>query len=454
MTKVSSLFVGLCFGVVSAQLHAGCHSHPPYEQYLGKPNEFPILDGHKSMVLVKEVHNGRLYSVTVNADGSGDAPPATFTVAHVWGSASDWGRAQAELYGDQLRDSLLGMWDYMVGQAEGALSEFPKWLRDLIAELGLEAALEATYLATTEFTDPRIYEELRALAAAANVPFSTVKFVHMLPGLTQGKCSMFGAWGPATADGHLLQMRALDWDMKAPIRNHSAVTVYHPTEREQGHAHVTVGVVGFAGALSGVSAAALAISEIGVSYPDASFGTESRIGVPFIFVLRSILAYDTSKEAAVARLRGTRRTCDLILGVGDGKMATDGFESFAYSSSDLVPVTDTTLRPVNATWHPPMKGVVYHGMDWVCPSFNWMLHRQLKASYGVLTAEMAVQNVSAVQRSGDNHVVVYDFERHTMYVSFSATLGTFAPSAQVKAYQRQFVRFDYAQLFAEHPPGL
>lgn len=35
----------------------------------------------------------------------------------------------------------------------------------------------------------------------------------------------------------------------------------------------------------------LGISEIGVSYPDASFGSQSRIGVPFIFVLRDILQF-------------------------------------------------------------------------------------------------------------------------------------------------------------------
>ena len=34
------------------------------------------------------------------------------------------------------------------------------------------------------------------------------------PGLTQGKCSMFGAWGSAIpVGGSLLQLRALDWNM-------------------------------------------------------------------------------------------------------------------------------------------------------------------------------------------------------------------------------------------------
>lgn len=36
----------------------------------------------------------------------------------------------------------------------------------------------------------------------------------------------------------------------------------------------------------------MAISEIGVSYPDGEFGKESRSGNPFTFVLRDILQFD------------------------------------------------------------------------------------------------------------------------------------------------------------------
>lgn len=65
----------------------------------------------------------------------------------------------------------------------------------------------------------------------------------------------------------------------------------------------------------------LAISEIGVSFPDPSFGrcvfdlfpvskilpspsSESRIGVPFIFMLREILQYDTTLAQATGGCLG------------------------------------------------------------------------------------------------------------------------------------------------------
>jgi len=41
-------------------------------------------------------------------------------------------------------------------------------------------------------------------------------------------------------------------------------------------------MLAFIGGLTGVSSTQLGISEIGVSYPDSTFGEESRFGTPFI----------------------------------------------------------------------------------------------------------------------------------------------------------------------------
>ncbi len=105
-----------------------------------------------------------------------------------------------------------------------------------------------------------------------------------------------------------------------------------------------------------------------MSYPDASFGKESRIGVPFIFMLREILQFDASLDAAIHRMKTKRRTCDLILGVGDGKEST--VRGFQYSYSQLNVLSDTNFLPVNASWHAPIADAVYWGMDWICPTFN------------------------------------------------------------------------------------
>ena len=64
----------------------------------------------------------------------------------------------------------------------------------------------------------------------------------------------------------------------------------------------------------------LTIVYICCSYPDGTFGAQSRFGIPFIFLLRDILQFDQTLDDAVSRMADTRRTCDLILGVGDAKV--------------------------------------------------------------------------------------------------------------------------------------
>ena len=39
--------------------------------------------------------------------------------------------------------------------------------------------------------------------------------------------------------------------------------------------------------------------------------------------------------------------------------------------------------PRNDTWHARIKGMVYYGMDWLCPNFS-VLHRQLAKLRGAL----------------------------------------------------------------------
>ncbi len=50
------------------------------------------------------------------------------------------------------------------------------------------------------------------------------------------------------------------------------------------------------------------------------------------------LAEPPHRQDAISRMVNTRRTCDLILGVGDGKLPE--FRGFAYSYSDLIVMDD------------------------------------------------------------------------------------------------------------------
>jgi len=234
--------------------------------------------------------------------------------------------------------------------------------------------------------------------------------------------------------------------MDGPFRDFPSIMVYHP-DSDNGHSFINIGMLGFIGGLTGISSTQLGISEIGVAYPDDTFGDESRIGIPFIFLLRDILQFDETVDDSIARISDEKRTCDLILGVGDGKLGE--FRGFEYSYSQFKVFDDQNLEPFNQTWHPRIKDIVYWGMDWICPGYNKVLSDLLMEYHGQITPELAIQKISAPEQSGDNHLAYYDLTNMKFWVSFAGGHQTGGAS---EAYNRQFTKFDAQILFNEPNP--
>jgi isopenicillin-N N-acyltransferase-like protein len=170
-----------------------------------KPNPFPIVTA--TPTFVKSVPNGHSYTA--------GAPGYEFFVTHLYGSAHDMGYAQGQLYTPQVREMANRTWAYMVEQVAENLSSLPTWLADLIGDVGLELALDVLIDLTKPSTGAYFYEELAGLAAGAGIDAKLLERIHLIGELTQGDCSMIGAWGNATAGGKTLQLRALDWDTGA-----------------------------------------------------------------------------------------------------------------------------------------------------------------------------------------------------------------------------------------------
>ena len=137
-----------------------------------------------------------------------------------------------------------------------------------------------------------------------------------------------------------------------PQKDYPAVTVYHPLNSTYGLPWANVGFLGWVGSLTGVNQQRITIHEIGVAYPDETFGNQSLAGNPFIFLLRDILQFDASVPAAVSRITNTMRTAALILAVGDGKPGVpdvDRYRTFAYSNTKLTVMSDYDQLPWNNT---------------------------------------------------------------------------------------------------------
>lgn len=108
----------------------------------------------------------------------------------------------------------------------------------------------------------------------------------------------------------------------------------------------------------------------------------------FTFLLRDILQYDKTLDDSIVRMETSRRTCNLILGVGDGKLGT--FRGFQYGHSVCYVMDDINMKPDNDTWHPKIKDVVYFGMDWLCPPFSQRLGELMTQYHGNITAELVI----------------------------------------------------------------
>ena len=188
-------------------------------------------------------------------------------------------------------------------------------------------------------------EEVQGLADSTGMRVVDVRNVMWLGELTRGACSMFGASRTATKSRSLLQLRALDWDTEGPFKNYATLVVYHPNEGN-GHVWINLAFAGFTASVTGFSEARLGISEIGVSYPDETFGPETYLaaGYPFGFLLRDILQFDSSLAEATRRITTATRTCDLIIGVGDG--AANDFSSFQYSPSVATEIKTSGLQAI------------------------------------------------------------------------------------------------------------
>ena len=147
--------------------------------------------------------------------------------------------------------------------ADDIRSLVPPLLAKVKGSMGIDdAALAAAWATQSAWIDDRVEQELVGLAEGSGIDLATLQAVHAVPLLMPYSCSAIAAWGSATADGHLYQTRNLDWELGLGAHEHPVLVVYLPTG---GRAHLVPTFAGFVGANCGLSAAGIALSEMGDS---------------------------------------------------------------------------------------------------------------------------------------------------------------------------------------------
>jgi len=417
----------------------------------GKPhpgtfsNEYGLLD--QNLQFIRSVKNAKLYMA--------GPPNARFPVAHVWGTPYEMGYAQGQIVKGSLTAFVTKTYSYLTNMiVEGMGPVLPPEVQAKVVLWGMNKALDWTANVTAPYTPQYFYDELHGIADATGIDFQVLLRLNLFAELTKASCSFFGAWGSATKNGEVLQLRSLDYDIDGPFKDYPQITVYHP---DVGNAFANMGWPGSIGVLTGYSSQKLAISEIGVTYPDESFGQglvpttppEKVHGEPWMLVTRDVLQFKNSLEEGIKSIQDADRTCNLIIGLGDGKAGK--VNGIQYSGYVANPYDDQTLLPEAEDWHPKIEDVVYNGMDWLCPSYTATLGNQLASHHGSIDANVVVHDVLPTTQTGNLHISIFDLTNDKMHVSFCRS-STADASEPFFAYDRGFTTLEMKGIFAEQRP--
>nr|CAG4718850.1 unnamed protein product [Naegleria fowleri] len=397
----------------------------------GAPNSNTIYT--KAPVFISSTTNGKRYLA-----GNGDD---SIHLVHLYGSAYEMGRAYGQLMKNELNQLLPAFEKYLDDFIVNAtiLDKLPREWAEYIVKFGLEAALDLNYEFTKSYVPQRFIDEMQGLADGSGTPFMHFVRMNYIPEIIQAGCSMFGAWGSATAqgmNGSLLQIRALDWDVNSPVRSCKSFIVYHPSEANS-HAFANIGYCGLIGSITGYSNSSIGISEkVWLEHPEYN----SRIGKPWTFALRDTLQFAFDLDSALTELVNTARTCSIHVGVGDSK--TGQFRGVEYSAKKLN-IYNWMTQPTYPQ-HPALPNIVYWDKH-PQPTHQYCLGALLQRYYGQLNVENAIQ-IMANAATGDVQAAVFDFAKNQVYVANERQNGLPGPKF---AYQRSYIKFDMNQIFAE-----
>jgi hypothetical protein len=275
----------------------------------------------------------------------------------------------------------------------------------------------------------RYLEEMRGLADGAGVDLQTVHRAHAIPDLSEFHCTFFAAWGSATADGHLHQIRALDYEMDAGIQQYPALIVCEP----EGHnGFVNVGWLGFTGCVSGMSARRIALSEIGEHFSDEA---ETLAGIPMPFLMRRVLEEADALDEAIGIFEAAERTSSYLYCIGDASLPGARALRTSHDFCEARAPEDygELALPQVVAWS--------MGED---SAWNRRLHDALAPAVGQIDETIGMQAVMRGLGTGNLHAVHFDVTDLELWVA-NATPG---PDPE-PAYTRPFIRFDLEQFLAD-----
>ncbi len=320
---------------------------------------------------------------------------------------------------------------YEMGYAEGKLcAKQIRYMTEQVAPLmmfGLHITPQKTYQIWKGYVPhlrPAYLQELQGEADGSGVPLKAIERLEAIPDISEWHCSFFAAYGKATHNGELIQIRALDYATGVGIQKYPCLKVYDP---DQGIPFVNVGWAGLCGMVSGMNADGIAMSEIGDDWDKQN---DSFNGRPLTYVIRDSVEFGHTLQQAVNLVKNHSRTTSLLYCLSSAQ--DDQVRALETSHTKCYVYTPSTLP------FPRLPDVVYMSMGMDSP-WNLKVGNWLKAHYGrldVQEAEAMMHNLG----TGSLHAVVFKPATGDVWVANA--------SATQKGYDRPFVHFNLKQALA------
>eukprot|EP01039_Chlorochromonas_danica_P001553 gene1553-1691_t len=400
-------------------------------------------------------------------DGSDDY--ITLTRLDLVGNSYDRGFAHGKLLYKEIMEFTGPQLDKFYAQEvlDLDLSQFPEPLQSVLRALqlkGAKAAPEIFHKAMAwvweqekQYVPSYLIDEINGIAnglcdavgsvTACNVTqwVEAIQTVNMLPELIRMACTSYGAWGSATPNGGLIQLRALDFGA-GPFANYTVVSVSRQTEN--GNAFVSVTYPGMVGVITGISQSGVGISEkVWMTYDTPDLQPGSYDGLADIFVLRDLLQNAKNRDEAATYVQNVKRTWAIWIGVGDYE--TQKFNLFGYKQ-DSVGIYDDVTMP-SMTGQPYIENIAYVDKH-PQPSHATDLPVALNDFHGNITCENT-KVITKYHNTGDLHIASYDYTDKLLYLSIGKInhKGEYGPIGgdldSWKAYNRPWLKFNLKDLW-------
>lgn len=336
---------------------------------------------------------------SVTTVGSGEN---TITVLHVTGTPYEMGYQHGQLLKTQIRATIRDV-------EAGELQLLPKVLRhstwlsghqkqDIINHL-----LDRAWEQLRPHTPRADLEEMAGLAAGSGISLHVIHRMHAIPDLGETSCSGMVAFGDATRDRHVWQLRILDYGANFSLHQRPLITVYHPLDSQP---YINIGWIGFVGVISGMNRSGVALSEMGFGKPPG----ETLRGIPMPFLLKNVLRYATNAGEGAGIIRAAPRTNSYIYFIGDRHGHALGLITSA-QRCDIHPANSTNELTVGKHLLPQYKDIVYAGHS---NQKQASLTGQLAGQFDLTTIQDLARQIAM---KSNLHTVIYDLTADKFWVA-------------------------------------